>query len=46
MIASEKPSRETLNQWHNDPSNWELGIFYFNNETFTIRIGMPSTIKD
>jgi len=26
----EKPSEETLRQWHADPDNWKLGIFYFN----------------
>ncbi len=26
----EQPSKETLEQWHNDPDNWILGIFYFN----------------
>jgi len=30
MMTSEKPSQETLNQWHDDPSNWKFGIFYFN----------------
>ncbi|MCW3075498.1 MAG: hypothetical protein JWO32_107 [Bacteroidetes bacterium] len=25
-----KPSRETLDEWHNDPDNWKFGIFYFN----------------
>jgi uncharacterized membrane protein len=26
----EKPSRETLDQWHNDPANWRMGFFYYN----------------
>jgi len=26
----EKPSEETLHQWHSDPNNWKFGIFYFN----------------
>jgi len=30
MKTKEKPSDETMNQWHDDPSNWKLGIFYFN----------------
>jgi uncharacterized membrane protein len=37
MKTNEKPSEETLNEWHNDPSNWKFGIFYFNqkdNRTF------------
>ena len=25
-----KPDQETLNSWHDDPSNWKLGIFYYN----------------
>lgn len=25
-----KPTNEILKQWHNDRSNWILGIFYFN----------------
>jgi uncharacterized membrane protein len=27
---SDKPDKETLNKWHNDPNSWKLGIFYFN----------------
>ena len=30
MDPKEKPSKETLNEWHKDPSNWILGMFYFN----------------
>jgi uncharacterized membrane protein len=30
MKPNEKPSKETLNEWHKDPSNWKWGIFYFN----------------
>jgi uncharacterized membrane protein len=30
MEISEKPDKETLNQWHDDPSNWKWGIFYYN----------------
>ena len=26
----QKPSQETLNQWHKDPNNWKWGMFYFN----------------
>ena len=26
----DKPSRETLDQWHNDPANWRMGFFYYN----------------
>ena len=24
--------KEQFDQWHDDPSNWKLGIFYFNKE--------------
>jgi uncharacterized membrane protein len=27
---NEKPSEETLENWHKDPNNWKLGIFYYN----------------
>ena len=30
MERNEKPSEETLEQWHKDPNNWVLGIFNFN----------------
>ena len=30
MEKQEKPSEETLNQWHADPNNWKFGFFYFN----------------
>ena len=30
METKEKPSKETLGQWHKDPSNWKLGILYYN----------------
>jgi uncharacterized membrane protein len=29
-MTDTKPSKETLDEWHSDPSNWKLGIFYFN----------------
>ena len=32
MEPTNKPSKETLDKWHNDPDNWKLGIFYFNKE--------------
>lgn len=31
-MNQEKPSKETLEKWHQDPNNWVLGIFYFNKE--------------
>ena len=30
MKIKEKPCKETLQAWHDDPLNWKLGIFYFN----------------
>jgi uncharacterized membrane protein len=27
---SEKPSKETLAEWHADPNNWKWGLFYYN----------------
>lgn len=30
MTKDNKPSPETLEQWHKDPDNWKLGMFYFN----------------
>jgi uncharacterized membrane protein len=30
MRTIERPDKETLNAWHNDPANWKLGIFYYN----------------
>lgn len=30
MPTENKPSQELLNQWHKDPTNWKLGMFYFN----------------
>lgn len=30
MTTDEKPTKEILENWHNDPNNWKWGIFYFN----------------
>lgn len=30
MEQEEKPSKETLKQWSNDPNNWVWGMFYYN----------------
>jgi uncharacterized membrane protein len=30
METKEKPVKESYDQWHDDPSNWRLGIFYYN----------------
>jgi uncharacterized membrane protein len=32
MSYKEQPSRQTLEEWHDDPSNWTLGVFYYNKE--------------
>lgn len=31
-MLSKKPSKETMDEWHKDPSNWIWGVFYFNKE--------------
>ena len=28
----EKPDKETLEKWHDDPANWRWGIIYYNPE--------------
>ncbi len=38
-----KPTKETKDKWHKDPSNWIWGIFYFNKEDK--RILPPKRIK-
>ncbi len=30
METKEKHNKEISDQWHDDPSNWRLGIFYYN----------------
>jgi uncharacterized membrane protein len=32
MENQEKPSQETLDNWHKNPNNWIWGIFYYNKE--------------
>lgn len=32
MNLNQKPDLDTLNKWHDDPSNWKFGIFYYNKE--------------
>ncbi|MBK6523412.1 MAG: hypothetical protein KBG47_00550 [Bacteroidia bacterium] len=29
-MKEQEPSKETLEQWHKDPSNWVWGMFYYN----------------
>jgi len=36
MHADNEPSQDTLNEWHNDPSNWVFGVFYFNKKDHRI----------
>ncbi len=30
MKPNDKPSQGMYDAWHDDPSNWKLGIFYYN----------------
>ena len=30
METKEMGNKETFDQWHDDPSNWRGGIFYYN----------------
>jgi len=30
MKPSVKATPEILDNWHNDPKNWKMGLFYFN----------------
>jgi uncharacterized membrane protein len=30
MKNNEKPTKETFEKWHNDPSNWKAGFIYYN----------------
>jgi uncharacterized membrane protein len=32
MTTNEKPTKETLENWHKDQNNWKWGIFYFNKD--------------
>ena len=34
----EKPSKETLENWHNDSKNWKLIVFYYNKEDFRLMV--------
>jgi uncharacterized membrane protein len=43
MRSGEKPTKETLENWHNDPKNWKWGIFYYNKDDK--RIFPPKRIK-
>lgn len=39
----DKPDKETLEEWHQNPNNWKLGVFYFNKEDQ--RIFPPKRLK-
>lgn len=43
LKSVEKPSRETLEAWANDPSNWKYGVFYYNKKDK--RFILPKRIK-
>ena len=30
IFSKEDPNQETKNSWHDDPTNWKMGLFYFN----------------
>jgi uncharacterized membrane protein len=30
LDTKDKPDKELFDQWHDDPSNWRMGIFYYN----------------
>ena len=32
MTNTGKPTKETLEKWHNDPDNWKWGWAYYNKE--------------
>lgn len=32
MEDNKNSSKDNYDLWHNDPSNWKLGMFYFNRE--------------
>lgn len=38
-----EPTKETLDEWHKDPTNWKWGIFYFNKKDK--RLFPPKKIK-
>lgn len=43
MTSKAKPTKEQLDEWHQDPGNWKLGVFYFNKKDK--RILPPKRIK-
>lgn len=43
MEINQNQRKELLEQWHNDPSNWKWGVFYYNKKDK--RIFPPKRIK-
>ena len=43
METNQKPTKEILNAWQDDPANWKWGLFYFNKKD--TRIFPPKRIK-
>ena len=43
MESNDKPTKEILNAWHDDPVNWKWGVFYYNPKDK--RIFPPKRIK-
>jgi uncharacterized membrane protein len=43
MKTKEQPSELLLKQWHEDPKNWKLGVFYYNKDDS--RIFPPKRFK-
>jgi len=43
MKTKGKPSELLLKQWHEDPKNWKLGVFYYNKDDK--RIFLPKRMK-
>jgi uncharacterized membrane protein len=31
-MNNNKPDKKTLDEWHANPANWKLGVFYYNKE--------------
>ena len=38
MAKPEHPDHQQLEEWHKDPSNWKLGLFYYNKKDKRIMI--------
>lgn len=43
MKPEEQPSKETMDRWHDDPSNWRMGVLYYNK--LDKRIFPPKRLK-